>query len=152
MQTKWTPLKDTPTQIHSCFGGAGVEGVEVLASLGLSSRQARVYLGLLKTGNAKAKTVAEYAQVERQEVYGIIEDLKLAGLVEQNLTVPISYTATPIAEAMKLLLEQKTDQLITITKTATQLAKKLNQPQNLNQTSTQLSFGSICDGCRGKNT
>ena len=125
-------------------------GVEVLVGLGLSGRQARVYLAVLKAGGAKAKIVAELAQVERQEVYNLIEDLKLAGLVEQNLTVPTSYTATPIAEAMKLLLEQKTEQLITLTKNAKQLADKLNQPQNPAPTTTQPCFGTIIDGYRGK--
>jgi sugar-specific transcriptional regulator TrmB len=43
----------------------------------LSGRQARVYLAVLKAGDAKAKTIAEYAHVERQEVYNLIEDLKL---------------------------------------------------------------------------
>jgi sugar-specific transcriptional regulator TrmB len=128
----------------------GLVGVEVLVGLGLSGRQARVYLAVLKAGGAKAKTVAEVAQVERQEVYNLIEDLKLAGLVEQNLTVPTSYTATPIAEAVKLLLEHKTDQLITLTQNAKQLAEKLNQPQNPAPTTTQPCFGTISDGYRGK--
>lgn len=127
-----------------------IEGVEVLVSLGLSNRQARVYLALLKAGYAKAKTTAELAQVERQEVYNLIEDLKLTGLIEQNLTVPTSYTATPITEAIKLLLEQKTNQLITVTKNAKQLATKLNQPQNTALNIIQPCFGTICDGYRGK--
>ncbi len=136
--------------ISQAFSHCGLVGVEVLVGLGLSGRQARVYLAVLKAGGAKAKVVAELAQVERQEVYGLIEDLKLAGLVEQNLTVPTSYTATPIAEAVKLLLEQKTEQLITLTQNAKQLAEKLNQPQNPAPTTTQPCFGTISDGHRGK--
>jgi len=132
------------------LGGVGLEGVEVLSGLGLSGRQARVYLALLRAGGAKAKTVAELAHVERQEIYGLIENLKLAGLVEQNLTVPTSYTATPITQAINLLLDQKTDQLITLTEKATQLAGKLSQPQNPALMPSQLCFGVICDGYRGK--
>jgi len=145
-----TPLK--PIQPVNCSGLGGVvlEGVEVLSGLGLSGRQARVYLALLRAGGAKAKTVAELAHVERQEIYGLIEDLKLAGLVEQKLTVPTSYTATPIAEAIKLLLDQKTDQLIALTEKTTQLAGKLNQTQNPAITAPQPCFGVICDGYRGK--
>ena len=141
------PLVPATSQAFSHFG---LVGVEVLVGLGLTGRQARVYLAVLKAGDTKAKVVAELAQVERQEVYGLIEDLKLARLVEQNLTVPTSYTATPIAEAVKLLLEQKTEQLITLTQNAKQLAEKLNQPQNPTPTTTQPCFGTISDGCRGK--
>jgi sugar-specific transcriptional regulator TrmB len=148
MQAPLTTPLILPTS--QAFSHCGLVGVEVLVGLGLSGRQARVYLAVLKAGDAKAKTVAEFAHVERQEVYNLIEDLKLAGLVEQNLTVPTSYTATPIAEAVKLLLEQKTDQLITLTQNAKQLAEKLNQPQNPAPTTTQPCFGTIIDGYRGK--
>jgi len=151
MQTPLTKSSPTSQAFSGCgLGGVGLDGVEVFVGLGLSGRQARVYLAVLKAGDAKAKTIAEYAHVERQEVYNLIEDLKLAGLVEQNLTVPISYTATPITQALKLLLEQKTDQLIMITKKATQLAAKLNQPLNLAITSASPCFGTISHGYRGK--
>ena len=107
-----------------------MEGVEVLVGLGLSGRQARVYLALLKAGDAKARVLAELAQVERQEVYGLVEDLKGVGLVVQNLTVPTSYTATPIVDGIKLLLEQKTGELTTLSKKAKLLADRLNQTQS----------------------
>ncbi len=152
MQPILTKPDRQPQVFSGCgLGGVGLEGVDVLAGLGLSGRQARVYLAILKAGAAKAKTIAEYAQVERQEVYSLIEDLKIAGLVEQNLTVPTSYTATPIAEAIKLLLEQKTDQLITLTQKAKQLADKLNQTGNITAlATTQPCFGAISNGYRGK--
>jgi sugar-specific transcriptional regulator TrmB len=131
------------------LSGINLEGVEVLAGLGLSSRQARVYLALQKAGDAKAKTIAEYAQVERQEVYYLIEDLKLKGLVEQNLKSPTSYTATPIDQAIVLLLEQKSNELVGLTKKATRLATKLNQKTDVKK-SPQPCFGTISDGFRGK--
>jgi len=145
-------LQTPQTLTHQRIGqrGLSLEGVEVLSGLGLSGRQARVYLALLKAGGAKAKVLAEFAHVERQEVYGLIEDLKLAGLVEQRLTVPTSYTATPIAQAIQLLLEQKNDQIIALTEQATQLSGKLSQPQNPALISSQLCFGVISDGYRGK--
>ena len=131
--------------------GVGLEGVGVLVGLGLSGRQARVYLALLRAGGAKAKALAELALVERQEVYGLVEALKELGLVVENLTVPTSYTATPIAEGIKLLLEQKTDELTTISKKAKQLADRLSQTQtHARQLPPLPCFGAICDGYRGK--
>ncbi len=122
-----------------------------MVGLGLSGRQARVYLALLRAGDAKAKGLAELAMVERQEVYGLVEVLRVLGLVEVNLTVPTSYTPTPIAEGIRLLLEQKTDELTAISKKAQQLAAKLSQPQNPSASATPSKcFGSICDGYRGK--
>lgn len=130
---------------------SGLEGVDVLTCLGLSYRQARVYLALLKTGDAKAKTIAEYAQVERQEVYKLIEELKLKGLIEQKLKVPTSYTATPLDQAIVLMLEHKSDDLILLTKKATKLVTKLTQTQNSNNgIIMQPCFGTISEGSRGK--
>ncbi|HSV49781.1 MAG TPA: helix-turn-helix domain-containing protein [Candidatus Acidoferrales bacterium] len=122
----------------------------VLVGLGLSGRQARVYLALLRAGDAKAKGLAELAQVERQEVYGLVEALRELGLVEVNLTVPTSYTPTPIAEGIKLLIEQKTDELTSISIKAQQLSTKLNTQTLAASAAPSQCFGSICDGYRGK--
>ncbi len=149
-----TPLKSptTPHVFSGCgLGGVGLVGVEVLAGLGLTGRQARVYLAVLKVGDAKVKDIAELAQVERQEVYGLVEDLKQIGLVEQNLTVPTSYTAAPIAECINLLLAQRTDELTTLSKKAKALAARLNQTPSLAMAAaTQPCFGIISDGYRGR--
>ena len=48
-----------------------LEGVGVLVGLGLSERQARVYLALLKAGSGGARVVAGLAKVPRQEAYGL---------------------------------------------------------------------------------
>lgn len=123
--------------------------VDVFTSLGLSNRQARVYLALLKTGDTKAKIVAAYAQVERQEVYNLIEELHQKGLVEQNLTAPTSYTATPIDKAITLLIEQKSDELVYLTNKATKLVTKLTQTPNV-CVGQKHCFGTIFEGSRGK--
>jgi sugar-specific transcriptional regulator TrmB len=123
--------------------------VDVFTSLGLSNRQARVYLALLKTGDAKAKIVAAYAQVERQEVYNLIEELHQRGLVEQNLTTPTSYTATPIDKAIALLIGQKSDELICLINKATKMVTKLTQTPNV-CVGKKPCFGTIFEGSRGK--
>jgi sugar-specific transcriptional regulator TrmB len=126
-----------------------ISEVDVFTSLGLSNRQARVYLALLKTGAAKAKIVAAYAQVERQEVYNLIEELHQRGLVEQNLTAPTSYTATPIDKAVTVLIAQKSDELICLTKNATKLVTKLTKTPNV-CVGKKHCFGTIFEGSRGK--
>ncbi len=57
--------------------------------LGLTERQARVYLTLLRTATAKARTVAIYAGVPRQEAYGLLLELQQRGIVHKNLTDPV---------------------------------------------------------------
>jgi len=131
------------------LGGPGAEEMGVLADLGLTSRQARVYLALLKTGGGKAKIVADVSLVNRQEIYRIIEDLQQMGLVQKNVTAPTTFTATPLADVIKRLLEQKTKQLTLIRQKAKQLTK---HPQiHISVAPAEKPcLGTIFEGDRGK--
>ncbi len=148
MQTKLAGLKDSP----QTFGYCGLDGVEVLVGLGLSARQARVYLALLRAGDDRARVVAGLAEVPRQEVYGLLSQLQQLGLVKQNLTVPVTYAATPLSETMKTLFEQKTNELTLISQKAKQLTKKLSQTPRLttNMALPKPCFGIVSEGERGK--
>jgi sugar-specific transcriptional regulator TrmB len=131
-----------------------LEGVGVLVGLGLSERQARVYLALLKAGGGGARVVSRLAGVPRQESYGLLSELQRLGLARQNLTVPASYTAAPFIEAARLLLERKTQELTAITLKANQLTSNLNQNQPTQPitapTAPKPSFGEIIEGEGGK--
>ena len=137
---------------HCGLGGVGLEEVEVLVGLGLSGRQARVYLALLKVGDAKVRAVAGLALINRQEVYLLLESLAQLGLAQQNLSVPTTYSATPIAEGIRLLLEQKTSELTLVSQKATRLTKKLSQTTRFAPTATALKpcFGVVFEADRGK--
>jgi len=126
------PTLTKPERVTSVFcsgsGGHSLEGVEVLSGLGLSGRQARVYLALLKAGVSKARLVATLTSIDRQEVYRLLNSLQELGLVQQNVSAPATFTATHPEVAVGLLLKQKNVELKFLSKKANQLAKKLDQP------------------------
>jgi sugar-specific transcriptional regulator TrmB len=66
-----------------------LEGLGVLVGLGLSARQAWVYLALLRVGPVRARVIAGLAGVPRQDVYRLLLELQQLGLVQKNLTAPI---------------------------------------------------------------
>lgn len=139
------------THQRLCTNGVSLEGASVLVGLGLSERQARVYLALLKAGSAKARVVAGLAGVPRQEAYGLLSELQQLGLARQNLTVPVSYSATPFVEGARLLLEQKTEELTTLTMKANQLTGKLAQTKlAVAPIASKPCFGEIFEGEGGK--
>jgi sugar-specific transcriptional regulator TrmB len=157
MYIKMQPTLTKPERLPQAFsrcglGGVGLEGVEVLAGLGLTGRQARAYLALLRAGDAKARVVASVAGVPRQEVYGLLLELQQLGLVRQNLTVPVSYAATPLSEAVKMLFEQKANELTLMSQKAKHLTKKLDQTPRLAMITAppKPCFGSVSEGERGK--
>jgi sugar-specific transcriptional regulator TrmB len=96
---------------------------DILTSLGLSCRQTRVYLALLKIGEAKAKTIADYSAVNRQEIYRVIEDLEHIGFAQRNICIPTTFSATPIDEVVKILIEQKAAELNKLRQKTKQLTK-----------------------------
>ena len=141
-------------KLRGCYqlSAVGLEEVEVLAGLGLTERQARVYLALIKAGDARARAISRLALINRQDVYLLLESLQRLGLVQQNVTVPNTYSATPIAEGIRLLLEQKTSELSLISQKAKRLSKKLNQPIYLAQmaAASKPCFGVVSEADRGK--
>ena len=148
-----TLTKQVSPQVHNhCGLGVSTVGLGVLVGLGLTGRQARVYLALLKTGDAKAKAIASFSQVHRQEVYRLIDSLQQLGLVQRNITVPTTFMATPIGEGVKLLLEQKTSELSVMCQNAKKLTKKLSQNGSFTPLAIDLKpcFGTVFEADRGK--
>lgn len=153
MQSKLTILQDSYQTFNHCgLGGIGLEGVEVLVGLGLTDRQARVYLALHKLGGGKVKAIANLSLVSRQEIYRLIDNLQRMGLVQKNITAPTTFTATPIAEATNLLLQQKISQLNVMSQKVKQLTKKLSQNNRLAPALTDIKpcFGTVFEADRGK--
>jgi sugar-specific transcriptional regulator TrmB len=133
------------------LGGVGLVGVEVLVGLGLSGRQARVYLALLRCECGRVKEIAEFSSVHRQEVYRLLDDLMAYGLVQRNISVPTTFSATPIEEGVRLLLVQKTSQINTIRRQTKDLIKKYSQLGLLHSAGVvKPCFGTVHEADRGK--
>jgi sugar-specific transcriptional regulator TrmB len=128
----------------------GLKDIEILTSLGLTDREARVYLALLKTQPAKARTVASIAAINRQEVYDLLGNLQKRGLVHQNIMVPTTYLATPLTEGIRSLLEQKTNELTRISQKVKQRIQKPPDPGLPSTDAGQPCFGIVFEGSRGK--
>ena len=69
------------------------QDVALLAEFGLSSLQARVYVALLKLGTVRASQISANVGVVRPEVYRVLHELFVKGLVQKNLGPPATYSA-----------------------------------------------------------
>jgi sugar-specific transcriptional regulator TrmB len=124
----------------------GIEEVKTLEGLGLSRRQARVYLALLKIGEAKANAVSNVSLVNRQDIYIVLESLQQIGLVQKRITYPSTFTATPINQALQMLFQQKMQELKIINKKIKTLIKKYNQPTKQTDNQDQTCLGTVFEG------
>ncbi|MCW4006900.1 MAG: hypothetical protein NWF04_09980 [Candidatus Bathyarchaeota archaeon] len=128
-----------------------IEDIETLMSLGLTGRQARVYLALLKIGDNKANAVAKLSLVNRQEIYRILDSLQEIGLVQRKVTAPTTFTPTPVDEALKMLLEKKANELkITRQKTRGVIKKFGMLAPNSTTRANECCLGVISENDRGK--
>jgi sugar-specific transcriptional regulator TrmB len=134
------------------FVSCGVGDVGVLVGLGLSVRQARVYLALLRAGVARVQVVSDLSHVHRQEVYRVLDVLQQMGLVQRKVSNPATFSVTPLSEAVKLLLGQKTSELCLVAKKAEQLTKRLSLGVGGSELELTLRpcFGEVVEADRGR--
>lgn len=83
------------------------EGVQTLIDLGLTSRQARVYLALAKFGVSTAKKLSEVSGVTREDVYKVLHSLVELGFVEKTITQPANFGAVPLKTVTSTLLKRR---------------------------------------------
>jgi sugar-specific transcriptional regulator TrmB len=92
------------------------ENTDLLLGLGLSLNQARVYLAILKLEKTTVGQLAKFSKVRREDVYRILPSLEKMGLIERLLGKPTEIQATPISDALSLLVAEeksKSDERLT---------------------------------------
>jgi sugar-specific transcriptional regulator TrmB len=121
------------------------EYVQALVDLGLTSKQARIYLNLAKLGRANAQTIAVASKIARQDVYTAMPVLERMGLVEKMITQPTTFRATQLKTGLSILLNNRTRENTRIHKNANLLLKDFNSVyvQTLEQTDDSAQFSII---------
>lgn len=82
-----------------------------LKKLGLSDKEARVYLGSLKLGRASATQLAREAGVNRATTYAIIEELKKEGLMSSFEQEKKTYFVAESPERLRHLFQVQEQKL-----------------------------------------
>jgi sugar-specific transcriptional regulator TrmB len=93
--------------------------------LGLTSRQARVFLNLLKYKSQTAKTLAVTSKLARQDIYKVLDELMELGLVDRQISSPTKFTAISIDDALTILLNHKVQQTTNLESKTRLLIKNL---------------------------
>jgi sugar-specific transcriptional regulator TrmB len=99
------------------------EELEILNLLGLTTRQAEVYITMVQLGPSRVTSIAKNAQIERSEVFRVMPILRQLGLVRKILTNPVTYEALTITEGITALLEQANEEHEAIKVRAHQIVK-----------------------------
>jgi sugar-specific transcriptional regulator TrmB len=101
----------------------------ILTRLGFTQTQTKLYLTLLRMGNANGRTLAEQAKVPRSIVYRALDELQKKGLVEKEISQPYTFIATPIQYGLQMLIDQKFEECKKIRKETNTFLKKTRSNQ-----------------------
>ena len=82
------------------------ENGKTLAEFGLSRNQAVIYLTAVRLGLASFNEISRNSKIRREEVYRSIPALEKVGLIERVLGNPIKVRATPVEEALPILINR----------------------------------------------
>ena len=76
--------------------------VGIFTRLGLTNRQAEVYLTIFKLGQTTVGACAKTMQIARAEIYRAISTLEKIGLVKRVIASPTIFRAIPIADGLSI--------------------------------------------------
>jgi len=82
------------------------EDTHLLADLGFTKNQAKLYIALLKLGKADGKTLSKIANAPKSVIYRTLGELQEMGLVEREIAVPNKFKATPLKQGLQILVNQ----------------------------------------------
>lgn len=96
----------------------GVEDIDLLVQLGLTSYEAKAYQALLQRGSSTASQVAELSGLPRQRVYDVLAGLVAKGLASARPGQVARYTATPPNLVINRLLADRRQALAALEREA----------------------------------
>jgi len=85
------------------------EKAEILSDFGLTHNQAKVYIAIAQLGLASVSQVSKLSKVRREDVYRMLPKLEKKGLIEKTLGKPTKIRATPVEDALSILIKREQD-------------------------------------------
>jgi len=86
------------------------EYVDILAQLGLTHTEAKVYIALLCLKSATARNIHETVKIARQDAYRLLSNLEEKGLVEKVIAKPTRFRPIPAEDAISILFQKRKEQ------------------------------------------
>ncbi len=88
--------------------------IQVLRELGLSSREAEIYVALSRKGTAGVSSIASDLKIDRVQTYRALRNLQEKGVVEATLEPITRYSVVPFETLIDSLIESRKSQIAEI--------------------------------------
>lgn len=119
-----------------------VDNLNIFTQLGMTTRQAEVYMAISELEQAKVMTIAKTAQTDRAEIYRVIPKLQKLGLIKKIVTTPVSYKAVPLSEGLSILLQRNAEKHRKIQAKAKQFLENFDNKEKADREDFQYSLTS----------
>lgn len=119
--------------------------ISALKYFGLEGDDAKIYLGLLRTGEVTVGSLSVKLDVDRGKTYRALNKLRNFGLITTTLSNPTICKAVDPQEALKNIIQKKQDEITTMEKLAKQLITNLDELKRPTP-ATEVSSFSIIQG------
>jgi pimeloyl-ACP methyl ester carboxylesterase/sugar-specific transcriptional regulator TrmB len=86
--------------------------IEVLQNLGLTEKEAEVYIFLAKRGPIKGVEVAKHLRKHKAQIYRILRRLQAKNLVEATLEAPTRFAAVPFEKVLDQFIKIKQEEAV----------------------------------------
>lgn len=122
----WPQIMEHESNPNAEKDQAGSTLEQSLAELGLCGLQRTTYLCLLQNGPSSARFIGQSIRVNRTDVYRILRVLSARGLVNTIMEEPNRYEAVKPDIAVKTLLSEMEERVMSAKKTTSELIMRLN--------------------------
>lgn len=103
------------------------ESVSILTDLGLTVLQAKIYLALVTRESSTAKNISDISRVSRPDVYRVISELEILGLIERIIGKPTRYQAAPLEICTHILVQNMINKFMETRRKIPVLLKKIGE-------------------------
>ncbi len=119
--------------------------VSALKYFGLEGDDAKIYLGLLRTGEVTVGSLSAKLDVDRGKTYRALNKLRNFGLITTTLSNPTICKAIDPQEALQSIIQKKQDEIVTMEKLSRRLITSLDELKRPSP-ATEVSSFSIIQG------
>ncbi len=100
--------------------------------LGLTKNEAKILYALFNFETSSVQTLAEFSKIPRPKIYTIMSQLQEKGLVTSTISRPIKFSAIPLEDCIKIMVEKKDREHDILNRKAKDLLQKIkNQTTSL---------------------
>jgi len=102
------------------------DAVNILMNLGLTNREAQVYLVLLQSGRMSANQIASSVRIQRPEAYRLVKELVDKGIATDHLGRPTLYESVEPDKVLESQIRKREEGLTELKSGSQKLAKLLD--------------------------